>query len=807
MFQTEELKELENHFTGLKPDVEKKLIINIKSTDLETALISNKELYTKLVEAKNKGVSQIISVAPFIYSNTLLEEKQKNWITFWAKHKADFTEDFLRTADSIGFNTLAFDNFLQSLDKPINQSSNTELLKTLSLLELIKTEDDETRITTSITLQVDSIDAVLALIESIEGATAFETSQMAGALLKSVKNDFSYLLLFSSILVFLSLLVVYGRIELALFSFFPMAVSWLWILYLASFFGLEFNFVNIMLATIIFGLGDDFSIFVTDGLLKQYRYKSKVISSYTSAILLSAFTTIIGTGVLLLAKHPAIHSVALLSVLGITSIVFVTLVVQPALFSFFVSNRVKKNQDPLNLIDLLYSLYIYVVFLLGCITANILLLLLLPFPVAKKKKRILLNFFMHYCARLLMFLSFKLKVSHKNRLKLDFSKPSILISNHNSFVDIILLLHLSPKLVLVVKDWVYDSPIFGLFIRYAGFMCIREGVESNLVDINKRIQEGYSIAIFPEGTRSTSSKMMRFHKGAFFVAQELQLNIQPIAISGMDYMIPKNDLIIKPGPLHYHVLDKISPTNKWAKLRLGEFAKNVKNEIQQRINKDRNTLYTAEILEERVLRNYRYKGPVLEWYAKIKWRLERRNFNYYESLVADKTRIYDLGCGYGYLSFFLHYRNENRQITAIDYDEEKTTIAQCSYDKKDSLNFEHSNLQNVNFENFDIAFFNDVLHYLTKKDRLEVLQRAFEKLNANGKIVIRDGFSNSSKTHKNTLLTEWFSTKLIGFNKVETELEFLSTKELKYFAKSNRLKFTMIEQNNNTSNDLIVLAN
>jgi len=68
-------------------------------------------------------------------------------------------------------------------------------------------------------------------------------------------------------------LFIYGRIELALFTFIPMVISWIWILGIAAIFDIKFNFVNIIIATFIFGLGDDFSIFVTDGLLHKYKYK------------------------------------------------------------------------------------------------------------------------------------------------------------------------------------------------------------------------------------------------------------------------------------------------------------------------------------------------------------------------------------------------------------------------------------------------------------------------------------------------------------------------------------------------------
>ena len=56
-----------------------------------------------------------------------------------------------------------------------------------------------------------------------------------------------------------------------------------------------------------------------------------------------------------------------------------------------------------------------------------------------------------------------------NNENLDFSKPSIIIANHQSFVDILQMLMLSPKIVLVVKDWVYYSPIFGRLIRLFRF--------------------------------------------------------------------------------------------------------------------------------------------------------------------------------------------------------------------------------------------------------------------------------------------------------------------------------------------------
>ncbi|MEJ0082791.1 MAG: hypothetical protein WDM78_17980 [Puia sp.] len=99
-----------------------------------------------------------------------------------------------------------------------------------------------------------------------------------------------------SLLVFFVLLLTYGRIELALVSFIPMVIAFIWILGIMGIAGLQFNIVNIILSALIFGLGDDYSLFIMDGLLQEYKTGKKNLSSYKSSIVLSAVTTLAGSG-------------------------------------------------------------------------------------------------------------------------------------------------------------------------------------------------------------------------------------------------------------------------------------------------------------------------------------------------------------------------------------------------------------------------------------------------------------------------------------------------------------------------------
>jgi SAM-dependent methyltransferase len=145
-----------------------------------------------------------------------------------------------------------------------------------------------------------------------------------------------------------------------------------------------------------------------------------------------------------------------------------------------------------------------------------------------------------------------------------------------------------------------------------------------------------------------------------------------------------------------------------------------------------------------------FKGPVLEWYFKVKWRLESKNFTYYNQLIGDRKRILDIGCGYGYLSFFLHYKNEEREITGIDYDEEKIEIAANSYNKTSNLRFVSLDIMAADLGTQDVLFLNDVLHYLSQEKQCILLDRCAGALAPGGLLFIRDGITDLTAKHQNT---------------------------------------------------------
>ena len=80
--------------------------------------------------------------------------------------------------------------------------------------------------------------------------------------------------------------------------------------------------------------------------------------------------------------------------------------------------------------------------------------------------------------------------------------------------------------------------------------------------------------------------------------------------------------------------------------------------------------------------------------------------------LPKRGKILDIGCGYGFMSYMLKYMSPEREIFGIDYDEEKTDLAQHIYSRKKGLNLAHADILNFEFEKYDGIIIADVLHYL-----------------------------------------------------------------------------------------------
>ena len=178
----------------------------------------------------------------------------------------------------------------------------------------------------------------LASLSSINSKllTVNTNSSLFSSIASHLSDDFNYIGWACACIVFFFLWASFRSLPLALLSFLPMAVSWLWILGIMALLGIQFNIINIILSTFIFGQGDDYTIFMTEGTVYEYKHHRPMLASYRRAIILSALIMFIGIGSLIIARHPALHSLAEVTIVGMFSVVLMAFVIPPLAFRLWI---------------------------------------------------------------------------------------------------------------------------------------------------------------------------------------------------------------------------------------------------------------------------------------------------------------------------------------------------------------------------------------------------------------------------------------------------------------------------------------
>ncbi len=335
-----------------------------------------------------------------------------------------------------------------------------------------------------------------------------------------------------------------------------------------------------------------------------------------------------------------------------------------------------------------------------------------------------------------------------------------------------------------------------------------EGAENALPKLEALIADGYSILIFPEGTRSITGDIGRFHKGAFLAAEKLNLDILPILIHGAGDAVTKNDFHFKDGALTVKYLPRIKVGDTSYGATYQEKTKAICHHMRKEYELLREECEPTKYFRSRLINNYIYKGPLIEWYCRVKTAMES-NYTLFESLMPKKGKVVDVGCGYGFLPYMLLYKSRHREILGLDYDEEKICVAQNSASKRDNINFETADVTTYEFPYADGFIISDVLHYLEPEQQINVIEKLAQKINKNGILVIRDADADLKTRQAGTAYTEFVSTTVSGFNKTkDSGLHFVSGKLIKdTIAKFPNLVLEVLDTTKLTSNIIYVVRN
>jgi 1-acyl-sn-glycerol-3-phosphate acyltransferase len=654
---------------------------------LEEALEQNDELLKSIakLDAKVKGAGNMLPS---------LEEQRRRierWNAFWGDGKAEkLIEELLSEGRSAGFSETAFEpfmNMLSSQPKPSEITMDSPLAAAFDGTYILQ-GDDGYRIVNQIYYQNPELRRSIKSSLGGPGRLVFDTADISSRLATMLSENFDFIGIVCSLVVFIFLCLSFRRLELSLLAFIPLAVSWFWILGIMGIFDIRFNIVNIILATFIFGQGDDYTIFMTEAMIYEYAYGRKRVATYKNSIFNSALIMFIGIGALVLAKHPAMRSLGIVTVIGMFVVVAMAYYLPPVIFRWLTEKHGVKRDVPITLGRLLRSLW--------AITAYSLIMFLFVDPYTffhflfhkgEKAKESYHRFVMNISKFIVKHIP-GVKFTVSNPYGTTFEKPAIIIANHQSHFDATCLLTMYPKLVFATNSWVWINPLYSYMLRKAENYPIADGLEKNLDKIRDLVSRGYSIIVFPEGTRTFDGSIGRFHKGAFYASQMLGLDIVPVCFHGAYNALPKWDFMLRKGSIHMEIGQRMAPVADYR-----EAAKDFRHAMINEYAELHRRLADPEYFAGYVMSKYLYKGADIESRARQALRtvLGASSGSYPEPLKnaaqpepeagspVSPTTFNIPNCGIGVYSLMYALMHPETEVYATDPSEENIQIAaNCS---------------------------------------------------------------------------------------------------------------------------------
>jgi len=135
---------------------------------------------------------------------------------------------------------------------------------------------------------------------------------------------------------------------------------------------------------------------------------------------------------------------------------------------------------------------------------------------------------------------------------------TVMVANHQSLADIWVIYFLNRQFRWLSKVEVFKLPLIGHAMYMSGYIPITRGDKESHVaayeQSKKVIAAGYSMFYFPEGTRSESGALLDFKVGAFRLAEECNVSVQPIVITGTKDLMRKGSLVPEPACVEIKVL-------------------------------------------------------------------------------------------------------------------------------------------------------------------------------------------------------------------------------------------------------------
>ena len=302
--------------------------------------------------------------------------------------------------------------------------------------------------------------------------------------------------------------------------------------------------------------------------------------------------------------------------------------------------------------------------------------------------------------------------------------PWVVVANHQSMLDIPLLMQLSVPVRVVARPGVRKMPVFGQMAAIGGHVILDpDELDAGLARCKAILAEGISIVLFPEGQRSDDRQLQPFNRGAFELALQAQVPILPVAITDTAAALPKGrpygfDPISR---IHMQVLEPIA---------LDASRRALAGKVRDRIA-DALAGPHPYTLAHATMERYRAQGRFRAGFAFGKAMFDPVFWMLWERLPRVGTLL-DLGCGEGLLGAYLAAGGSSVSYRGVDIDGDRVSVGAragvaCDVGSVDTEFGEHDAITCI-----------DVLHYLPTEAQDAVIARMCAALRPGGVLYIRD---------------------------------------------------------------------
>lgn len=740
----------------------------------EEALRKNDHAAEILVRDPN--VSAVYSLAAVCPSPATQTINFQRWQEFWTPERRTALRQTLeQTGGELGFRPDAFAKFWKSVEgEPerltLEAFRGTPMQQVLN--ERVAMDANDNAVSTLVKLKERA--NVGKLRAALPDMIVLDGKDFANHIAALAKQGLGHFAFWAVVVVAVILFLMLAAVELVAVTLLPLVFGLLWTFGAMGWLGVPIDLMNSVFVIFIVGIGEDYSVFLVSSKLDEWRGRPQRLAVTSASVLISALTTIFGFGVLVLADHPVLFSMGVTVLLGMGFAFLATVVLTPICMDVLLFKPPPRGAPrwwhPLGTLWVLLHLggsQLFLYYVLRPVLRG----------VSRRTAADRLRRATRWMARgVVKGLPFG-KLDFQNLAPETFTPPCIIISNHQSAVDVMLIVSLPGDVRQTAKKRVFDEPMLGIGCKVLGHVMVEPNdPQTTLQRCRERLAEGACVHFYPEGTRSLDGFLQRFHRGAFELAIELKQDILPIILCDTNTAMPRDAYWFEPYHVTVRAYPRITPRNfdySRGSLALMRHSENV---VRQGLQQQLDEVNTPRVVGRKVARLYRYQRKTVELFVSWKLKLDPV-FPALDGVVPRTGFIVDLGCGYGLATHWLACFTDQRTFLGLDYDEDKIRVAQRTAPEHPRIRFEAGDILECDLPACDAILLLDVLHYWAPEKQQLILNKARKALRPGGRLILRDGARAESAAHRRVHRWEKLATG-IGYNLTREGLHFLSQSEL-----------------------------